>query len=131
VLTNLGQALPERIALGVAALYIPDLLPRRNAVKLPAEVLDAYTGQYQLSGGGVMNVTRSDGKLLLVIAAREFSLYFGSLTPESKIRFFDEDDPRNTVIFSTDAQGRLQFAIEDQDGKVGQPSPKLDPQKQE
>jgi hypothetical protein len=30
---------------------------------------------------------------------------------------------RNTYIFSTDAQGRVQFAIEDQDGKVGQPTP--------
>ncbi len=129
VLTNVGQGLPERIALGVAALYIPDLLPKRNAVKLSADVLDAYTGPYQLSGGGVMNVTRSDGKLLLVISTRKTSLYFGSLTPESKTRFFDEDDPRNTFIFSTDAQGRLQFAIEDQDGKVGQPMPKLDPQK--
>lgn len=129
VLTNAGQAVPEQIALGVAALYIPDLLPRRNTVKLPAHVLDAYTGQYQLPGGRVMNVTRSDGKLRLVMSIDKTSMELGLLIPESKTRFFNEDDPRNTYIFSTNAQGRWQFAIEDQDGKVGQPIPKLDPQK--
>jgi hypothetical protein len=130
VLTNGGQALPGRIALGVAAFYIRDLLPKRNAVKLPADVLDAYTGQYRLSGGPVMSVTRSGGKLLLVVSLGKMSMELGSLTPESKTRFFNEDDPRNTYIFSTDAKGRPQFAIEDQDGKVGPPAPRLDPRKQ-
>ncbi|MCI0458610.1 MAG: serine hydrolase [Gemmataceae bacterium] len=130
VLTSLVQALPERIALGVAALYLPDLLPKRNAVKLPAEVLDAYTGQYQMPGGGVMNVTRSGGKLLLVMSMGKMSMELGFLIPESKTRFFLEDDPRATLVFSTDAQGRLQLTGEDQDGKPGQASPKLDPQKQ-
>ena len=129
MLTNAGQALPEQIALGVAALYIPDLLPKRNAVKLPADVLDAYTGQYQLPGGRVMNVTRSDGKLLLVMSIAKTSMEIGLLIPESKTRFFNADDPRNTYIFSTDAQGRRQFAIEDQEGKVGQPIRQLDPKK--
>jgi len=131
VLTNVGQALPEGIALGVAALYLPDLLPQRNAVQLPAGVLDAYTGQYQLSADGsrVMNITRKGGQLLLVMTIGKTSIPLGSLIPESQTRFFNEDDPRNTYIFSTDAQGCVQFAIEDQDGKVGQPIPKLDPQK--
>jgi D-alanyl-D-alanine carboxypeptidase len=131
VLTNAGQALPEQIALGVAALYIPDLLPKRNAVKLPTDVLDAYTGQYQLPGGRVMNVTRSDGKLLLVMSIAKTSMELGLLIPESKTRFFNEDDPRNTYIFSTDAQGRRQFAVEDREGKVGQPIRQLDPQNRE
>jgi D-alanyl-D-alanine carboxypeptidase len=128
VLTNAGHALPEQIALGVAARYIPDLLPERNAVNVPADVLDAYTGQYRLSGGPVMNVSRSDGKLLLVMSVGETRLEVGSLIPESRTHFFNEDDPRNTYIFSTDAKGRVQLVVEDQDGKAGAPSPKIDPQ---
>lgn len=126
VLTNLGLGLPEGIAINVAARYIPDLLPKRKAVKLPADVLDAYAGQYQNPGGRMLTFTRSEDKLLLSMAVDKMSMELGSLTPESKTRFFNEDDPRNTYIFSTDAQGRLQFAIEDQDGKVGPPTPKLD-----
>jgi CubicO group peptidase (beta-lactamase class C family) len=129
VLTNAGQAVPEQIALGVAALYIPDLLPKRKPVKLSDETLDSYTGQYQLSGGRVMNITRIDGGLRLVLTVGKTSLDLGLLIPESATRFFNQDDPRNTYIFSTDSQGRKQFAIEEQNGKVGQPMPKLDPQK--
>ncbi len=129
VLTNVGQALPEKIAVTVAALYIPDLLPKRAAVKLPADVLDAYSGQYQLPGGRMLNITHTDDRLLVVMSMGTTSMALGSLISESKTRFFIEDDPRNTYIFSKDAQGRPQVVIEDQNGKIGQPMPKLSPQK--
>jgi hypothetical protein len=77
----------------------------------------------------VITLTHTDGKLLLAMTVDKMSMELGSLIPESKTRFFNEDDPRNTYIFSTDAQGRLQSAIEDEDGKVGQPTPKLDQKK--
>ncbi|MGE0404976.1 MAG: serine hydrolase domain-containing protein, partial [Candidatus Korobacteraceae bacterium] len=66
VLTNATQALPEKIALGVAALYVPDLKPpqsKRNATKLSAEVLDGFTGRYQLPGNRVLTVVHREGNL--------------------------------------------------------------------
>ncbi|NJM54248.1 MAG: beta-lactamase family protein [Blastocatellia bacterium] len=42
VLANVGQALPEKIALGVASRYISDLLPKRKAVKVSHDVLNEY-----------------------------------------------------------------------------------------
>jgi D-alanyl-D-alanine carboxypeptidase len=145
VLTNATQASPEKIALGVAALYIPDLRPpqrTRTATKLVASVLDSYAGRYQLPGDRVLTVARREGKLAVAMAmalpalgpdvaalVQGVSMEVALLTPETPTRFFDEDDPRSTYIFSTDAAGRGQFAIEDQNGKLNQPALKLGPQK--
>jgi hypothetical protein len=60
---------------------------------------------------------------------RGVSMQVALLTPETTTRFFDQDDPRSTYIFSADTEGHVQVAIEDQNGKVSQPSPKLSPQK--
>ena len=51
VLTNSGLSVTERLAIAVASFYIGDLLPNRRAVQLPTDVLETYTGQYQLGGG--------------------------------------------------------------------------------
>lgn len=144
VLTNATQASPEKIALGVAALYLPDLKPprrTRTATRLAADVLDRYTGRYQLPGDRVLTVVRRDDKLVVAMAMalpalgpeavallQGVSLEIAVLTPETSTRFFDDDDPRSTYIFSTDAAGRTQFVIEDQHGKLNQPASKLAPQ---
>ena len=47
VLTNGDNADPDPIALGVAALYIPGLIPERTVAKVDPKVFDAYVGQYQ------------------------------------------------------------------------------------
>ncbi len=127
VLTNCGQALPERIAIGVAAFYISDLLPKRQAVKLPADVLEAYAGQYQLAGGRMLHITPRAGKLLVTMTLREMSMEIGLLTPESQTRFFIADDPRSTYVFSTDVWGQVQLVLENEEGKPGQKAPKLAP----
>jgi CubicO group peptidase (beta-lactamase class C family) len=127
VLTNSAQALPENIALGVAAFYIPDLLPKRRGVKISAATLDSYVGTYQLSGGRVLRVARREDKLLLTMALGERSMDLGLLTAESKTRFFNEDDPRSTYVFVTDAQGAL--VVENESGKEVQRSPKVDPKR--
>jgi len=96
-----------------------DLQTKRQPVNLPADVLDAYTGQYQIEGGPTLNITRSDGKLAVTMVQGGKSMQIGLLTPESKTRFFMENDPRSTYVVSTDAQGRLQFVVEDAEGKPG------------
>jgi CubicO group peptidase (beta-lactamase class C family) len=145
VLTNATQALPEKIASSVAAFYLPDLKPsqpKRATTKLSAEILDNYTGQYRAPGNKVLTVARREGNLAvsMVMALpglspevsqllRGVSMQVALLTPETTTRFFDQDDPRSTYIFSADTEGHVQVAIEDQNGKVSQPSPKLSPQK--
>ena len=119
MLTNSGQSTPERIEIGIASFYIPDLLPKRQVMKLPADVLEIYTGHYQLGGSRTLIVTRCDGKLVLTAVQGGVNMHMGSLTPESKTRFFMEDDSRTTYIFSSDAQGHVQLVVEDEEGKPG------------
>ncbi len=40
------------------------------------------------------------------------------LTRESKTTFFDEDNTRSTFILEPDAQGRMQFAMKSEGGRV-------------
>jgi CubicO group peptidase (beta-lactamase class C family) len=141
VLTNATQAVPEKIALGVAAFYLPDLKlqqPKRNATKLAGEILDSFTGRYQFPGNRVLTVARRDDKLTVSMALQGLgkeidplvqgvSMDLALLTPETETRFFDEADPRSTYLFSKDAQGQVELAIEDPNGKKGPPAPKLGP----
>lgn len=145
VLTNATQASPEKIAFGVAARYLPDLKPAqraRTAMKLAPQALDSYTGRYELAGDRVLTVARRETKLAVSMAmalpslgpevsalVQGVSMEVALLTPETSTRFFDEDDPRSTYVFSTDATGRAQLVIEDQHGKLSQPAVKLSPQK--
>jgi D-alanyl-D-alanine carboxypeptidase len=120
VLTNCGQALPENIALRVAAFYIPDLMPKRKAVKVTAQLLDSYAGRYDAPGGRGRILTRRGDKLALAIAAGKESPEIGVLRPESEARFFNEDDTRMTFTFSREGGGPMQLAMKDEEGKVVQ-----------
>jgi D-alanyl-D-alanine carboxypeptidase len=124
VLTNVFGALPEKISAGVASFYIPDLQPTRHATKLSAAALDACTGKYQLASG-VLTVSRREDKLALTMAMGTRSMEMAVVTPESKTRFFDEDNPRPTYVFDTDAAGRMRFVIVSEQGKEGATGLKL------
>jgi len=142
VLANATQALPEKIASGVAAFYLPDLQnaqPKRVAEKLSAEVLEGYAGKYQLSAERSLTVARSEGRLTVAMPlvspgldeemralVRGVSMQIALLTPESETRFFDEEDPRSTYVFSRDAQGRVQLELENAEGKVVQKASRID-----
>lgn len=117
VLANVFQSLPEKVSAGVAAFYIPDLQPKRHAAKLSATALDGYTGNYQLAAGA-LTVTRRADKLVLSsdVGGRIFEM--AVLTPESTTHFFDEDNPRPTYVFDADAEGRKQFRLVGDEGKV-------------
>lgn len=139
ILANATNAVPEKIAQGIATHYLPDLkadLPKRSIGKLPAETLDRYAGRYKLGGSRLLTVARREDKLAVSMAlpapgpdtaalVKGVSMEVALLTPESETRFFDEDDRRATYVFSQDAQGQLQLAVEAPNGKMGPPSPKL------
>lgn len=142
VLTNATQALPDRIAPGVAAFYLPDLnppAPKRVAVKLSAETLGNYVGRYQIPGR-ILTVARREDDLTVSMALQGLgkeidpllqgvSMEMALLRAETATRFVNVDDPRFTYVFSHDGEGRLQFAVEDQNGKLNQPARKLAPEK--
>lgn len=142
VLTNATQAVPEKIALGVAALSLPDLKPpsKRTVANVSAEILDACAGRYQLAGGRALSVVRHENKLAVSMplalpgASSEIaalvqgvSMDVALLTPETETRFFDEDDSRATYVFSKDADGNPQLVVENAEGKAVQKASRLAP----
>jgi len=60
VLTNSDNANPSSIAVGVAALYIPGLIPERVVAKVDPKVFDAYVGEYRL-GPNTLRWSRAKG----------------------------------------------------------------------
>jgi hypothetical protein len=57
------------------------------------------------------------------------SMEIALLTPESPTRFFDEDDPHSTYVFSQDGAGHSQLVIENENGKLSAPASKVGRQK--
>ncbi|HEU4602225.1 MAG TPA: serine hydrolase domain-containing protein [Steroidobacteraceae bacterium] len=140
VLTNATQAMPEKIAAGIASFYIPDLKgpqTQRKAAVLPAEILDGYSGRYQFPGR-VITVERNHNELELSmpmaipalgpeVAAllHGVSMNLATLTPENRNRFFDEDNSTSTYVFATDEDGTLQLSLENAEGKILQKGSKM------
>jgi len=118
VLANSAQALPENIALHVAAFYIPDLMPSRKQVKVRTEVLDSYTGRYEGNGLRTRIITRRGDSLALSVVVDETRPEVGVLRAVDETNFFNEDDTRNTFTFWRDGGGPMQFASKDPEGKV-------------
>jgi CubicO group peptidase (beta-lactamase class C family) len=66
VLTNLASARPQTIAKGVAGLYNPELGPiERTAIPMDPKVFDVYVGEYELSPGVVVKVSREGERFWL------------------------------------------------------------------
>lgn len=126
VLTNSGAATPARIALGVADQIIPDLLPNRATISVPATVLDTYAGRYQMTQGRVMHVTRVDGVLQVSVQTGARTVDRGPLRPEAEGRFFLDEDSRVTYLFSVGPSGQRQVRTQNETGRLSEPSLKLD-----
>lgn len=102
VLANGNNADPGAMAMQVAALYIPDLLPKRTVAKVDAKVLDGYVGQYQASPSLVFTVAREGDKLMLQQGSEKLELL-----PESDTDFFASDNLRETYRFVKDDKGQV------------------------
>ncbi len=124
-LGNSGSALVERVSGGIAALRIKGLQPTRKPVKLPGSTLDGFTGRYQLPTG-VLTIARRDNQLALTVATGARNVDIGVITPEASASFFDEDNPRPTYAFETDAAGKMSFVQRGEDGRENLRGQKLE-----
>lgn len=109
VLANGNNAAPYSIALGVAELHIPGLIPERTVAKVDPGVLDAYVGQYQPNpSSSVLTVTREGDKLM---AQQGSSSEKRELLPENETNFFTKEDRRTTFSFVKDEKGQVTHLV--------------------
>ena len=114
VLTNSDNADPNLISLGVAALYIPGLIPERTVAKIDPKIFDAYTGQYQVNPSVIFTITREGDKLLLQqggIPEKQ------ALLPESATNFFMNENRRLTYSFVKDENGQVAYLVVQLEGQ--------------
>ena len=104
VLTNGDNANPSSIALGVADLYIPGLIPQRAAAKVDPKVFDAYVGQYQPNPSVMLTVTREGDKLMMRQGSSAEKL---ELLPENEANFFTSENRLLTYSFGKDDKGQV------------------------
>jgi D-alanyl-D-alanine carboxypeptidase len=104
VLTNVDHADPSNLALDVAALYIPELLPKRVAVKVDPKIFDIYAGQYQTTPSTTLIITREGDKLIMQQSAGAEKR---ELLPENETSFFINENQRLTYRFIKDEKGQV------------------------
>jgi CubicO group peptidase (beta-lactamase class C family) len=114
VLTNGDNADPNLIALGIAALYIPGLIPERRVAKIDPKILDAYTGQYQMNPSVVFTITREGDKLLLQQGSNPEKR---DLLPESASNFFANENRRLTYSFVKDEKEQVAYLVVQMEGR--------------
>ncbi len=113
VLTNADNADPNLMALGIAALYLPDLIPERTVAKIDPKILDTYTGQYQ-HPSAVFTITREGDKLVLQQGANSEKR---NLLPESSNNFFTNENRRLTYSFVKDEKGDVAYLVVQVEGR--------------
>ena len=113
VLTNGDNADANLIALGIAALYIPGLIPERAVAKIDPTILDGYTGQYQ-HPAVVLTVTREGDKLRLQQGSNSEKQ---DLLPESATNFFTNENRRLTYSFVKDEKGEVAYLVVQLEGR--------------
>jgi CubicO group peptidase (beta-lactamase class C family) len=115
VLTNADGANPNLIALGIAAQYIPGLIPERTVAKIEPQILDAYVGQYQ-HPSVTFTITREGDKLRLQQGANGEKQ---DLLPESTIHFFTNENRRLTYSFVKDEKGDAWLVLQLESKETG------------
>jgi CubicO group peptidase (beta-lactamase class C family) len=113
VLTNGDNADANLIAFGIAAFYIPGLMPERTVAKIDPKILDAYTGQYQ-HPAVVVTVTREGDKLRLQQGSDSEKQ---DLLPESATDFFTNENRRLTYSFVKDENGEVAYLVVKLEGR--------------
>ncbi len=114
VLANGDNANAAAIAIGVANLYIPGLLPDRKVAKVDPKIFDGYAGQYQPDPSVTVSVTREGDKLMIQQGQGEKR----ELLPESESNFFVQYAPRTIYSFIKDASGEAFLVVKQDDKEV-------------
>jgi CubicO group peptidase (beta-lactamase class C family) len=114
VLTNGDNANPGGIALGVADLYIPGLIPQRTVAKVDPKIFDAYVGQYQPNPVVTLTITREGDKLMLQPSS---SAAKQELLPENDANFFTNENRLLTYSFVKDEQGQVTHLVLQNSGR--------------
>jgi CubicO group peptidase (beta-lactamase class C family) len=114
VLVNTDNADPGSIARGIAATYIPGLIPQstiaaptRTAVTIDPKLLDAYVGQYQPNPSVTVTISREGDKLMFESSGSPGKL---ELLPESENSFFTNALPF-TFSFVKDETGKVTHLV--------------------
>ena len=113
VLTNGDSADPNLIAVQIAALYIPGLIPERTITKIDPQILATYVGQYQ-HPSVIFTITREGDKLVLQQGANPDKRY---LYPESATNFFANENRRLTYSFVKDETGGVANLVVQVEGR--------------
>jgi CubicO group peptidase (beta-lactamase class C family) len=114
VLTNADQANPNAIALGIAELYIPGLIPERTVAKVDPKIFDMYAGQYQPNPSVTLTITREGDKLMMQQGS---SGEKRELLPESESSFFTKENRRLTYNFVKDENGKVAYMMVQVEGR--------------
>jgi D-alanyl-D-alanine carboxypeptidase len=114
VLTNGDNADSNLIAIGIAALYIPGLIPERTVAKIDPKIFEAYTGQYQVNPSVSITIAREGDKLLLQQGSDPEKRH---LLPESEINFFPNENRRLTYSFVKDEKGQVAYLLVQMEGR--------------
>ncbi|HKQ74092.1 MAG TPA: serine hydrolase [Blastocatellia bacterium] len=114
VLTNGDNVDPMAIALGVADLYIPGLIPVRAVTRVDPKVFDAYVGQYQPNPSVVLTVTREGDKLMV---QQSSSAEKRELLPENEASFFTNENRQLTFSFVKDEKGQVTHLTLQREGR--------------
>ena len=93
LLANGGAAYVQGLDLGIAQLYIPDVVSR-IVKKLDGTLLDSYTGYYNVFGSQILKVTREGNSLILDDGGRLTNVFL----PLSDTSFVAEDADRGFVV---------------------------------
>ncbi|MBB4636594.1 serine hydrolase [Longimicrobium terrae] len=93
--------------------------PAAGSVVVPAAVLDAYAGRYQLTPELVLTIRR-DGDVLKAQATGQREITLGAVTQTR----FTAQDLNATIDFERDAAGAVTRLILNQNGRAG-PAPRL------
>lgn len=113
VLTNGDNTDSNLLAIRIAALYIPGLIPERTVAKIDPEILDGYVGQYR-HPAVVFTVTREGDRLRLQQGSNSEKQ---DLLPEGATNFFTKENRRLTYSFVKDEKGEVAYLVVQLEGR--------------
>lgn len=102
VLANADASRTDVMALRIAEVFLPGVLPTRKAITLSADALATFAGRYEYPGLGVSTIDVEGTALRWYLPAAGRPVRY---IPESANTFYSEEDPRQLITFTRGDQG--------------------------